>query len=271
MSSKLPITEADIQAYVDARHAQDRRAEIEDYLAAHPDAAQRAAAYREQNEQLHALFDPVLDETVPERLSVAPPAATGAKPERGGRFEARRFASVVAWIALGGLLGWTLHEFAPTASKGSLSGPTPSAPGAQSFVHGAALAHATYVPEKRHAVEVTADQEAHLVQWLSKRLGAPLRVPVLTEQGYALVGGRMLPGETGPAAQFMYEDPRGGRLTLYLKAGGKDKDTAFRFAEERGVGVFYWVDGDFGYALSGTLEKPRLLEIAKAVYGQVKQ
>ena len=71
----------------------------------------------------------------------------------------------------------------------------------------------------------------------------------------------------------MYEDPRGGRLTLYLKSGGKenDKDTAFRFAEERGIGVFYWIDGNFAYALSGTLDKPRLLEIAKTVYEQVKR
>ena len=121
-------------------------------------------------------------------------------------------------------------------------------------------------------MEVGADQEAHLVEWLSKRLGKPVRVPTLVEQGYALVGGRLLPGDDNPAAQFMYEDPRGARLTLYLKtkANNPDGDSAFRYSQEKGVSVFYWIDGDFGYALSGSIDKPRLLEVAKAVYHQIK-
>ncbi len=70
----------------------------------------------------------------------------------------------------------------------------------------AAVAHAVYSPEVRHPVEVGADQEAYLVRWLPKRLGANLKVPHLAAQGYPLVGGRLLPGERGPAAQFMYQD-----------------------------------------------------------------
>ena len=270
MNGRLPISEADLQAYVDGRHAEDRRVEIEAYLAAHPDAAKRVAAYRQQNTTLHGIFDPVLDEPVPDRLSII------VAPPKNGRLMhpgLLRVAAAIVWMALGVLLGWSLREFTLPAPGIAPPVASQTVPSAQTFVHGAALAHATYVPEKRHAVEVPADQEAHLVQWLSKRLGSPLRVPVLTEQGYALVGGRLLPSDGGSAAQFMYEDPRGGRLTLYLKSGGKenDKDTAFRFAEERGIGVFYWIDGNFAYALSGTLDKPRLLEIAKTVYEQVKR
>ena len=67
-------------------------------------------------------------------------------------------------------------------------------------------------------------------------------------------------------AQFMYEDPRGVRLTLYIKTEGRGMDTAFRYANEGGIGVFYWVDRDFGYALSGNLEKSRLLEVAKVAF-----
>ena len=43
-------------------------------------------------------------------------------------------------------------------------------------------------------------------------------------------------------------------------------DTAFRYANEGGIGVFYWVDRYFGYALSGNLEKSRLLEVAKVAF-----
>jgi anti-sigma factor RsiW len=131
----------------------------------------------------------------------------------------------------------------------------------------AALAHVVYSPEVLHPVEVRADDEAHLVHWLSKRLGAPVRAPHLRDSGYELVGGRLLPGETGPAAQFMYQDATGRRLTLYVRIAAADnRETAFRYAQEGKVGVFYWVDGPFGYALSGELDRPRLLQVAESVY-----
>ena len=92
----------------------------------------------------------------------------------------------------------------------------------------------------------------------------------LSAQGFELVGGRLLPGEAGPVAQFMYQDARGQRLTLYVQREAKEGgETAFRYARENGIGVFYWLDGHFGYALSGQMEKPDLLRIATAVYQQL--
>ena len=117
-------------------------------------------------------------------------------------------------------------------------------------------------------VEVTASEEQHLVNWLSKRLGAGVRAPDLEPAGFALVGGRLLPGsDGGPAAQFMYEDQSGRRLTLYLRHAQWDSgETAFRDAERVGVSLFYWIDGPFGYALAGDLDRERLLEVARLVY-----
>jgi anti-sigma factor RsiW len=127
-----------------------------------------------------------------------------------------------------------------------------------------------YSPEVRHPVEVGADQETHLVNWLSKRLGAQLKVPHLGSIGYTLVGGRLLPGERGPVAQFMYQDGKGQRLTLYVRTNPDDtRETAFRFAQENKVGVFYWLDHKLGYALSGEVEKAELLRVATAVYRQL--
>ena len=116
-----------------------------------------------------------------------------------------------------------------------------------------------------------ADQQAHLVAWLSKRLGAPLKPPQLAALGYALEGGRLLPGRSGPVAQFMYRDSGGARLTLYVSTEQADgKETGFRFAQEGQVGVFYWIDGRFGYALSGNLDKAALAAVANAVYAQLE-
>jgi anti-sigma factor RsiW len=124
-----------------------------------------------------------------------------------------------------------------------------------------------YSPEVRHPVEVAADQEGHLVAWLSKRLGAPLKIPRLDGLGYGLVGGRLLPGEQGPAAQFMYQDAKGQRLTLYVRTNREaNKETAFRFAQEGSVRQFYWIDRSLGYVLSGEIAKDDLLRVANAVY-----
>ena len=53
----------------------------------------------------------------------------------------------------------------------------------------AIAAHRTFSVEVRHPVEVDAGQEAHLVQWLSKRLGRSLVVPDLAAAGFQLMAG----------------------------------------------------------------------------------
>jgi anti-sigma factor RsiW len=248
--SRLVVTEADLHAYVDGVLPAARAAEVDAYLADRPEEAARLAAYREQIAALHREFDSVLDERPPRQLGV--PRLYWARP-------LLRYAAVVAWFALGGVIGWQLHAF--TADRRAE---------VTSWPRRAAIAHVVYSPEVRHPVEVGADQEAHLVAWLSKRLGTPLKVPHLGDLGYTLVGGRLLPGERGPVAQFMYQDGKGQRLTLYVRVNPDDSgETAFRFAQEHGVGVFYWLDRKLGYALSGEVEKNELLRIATAVYRQL--
>lgn len=245
--SALPVTESDLHAYLDGRLPDIRRKEVEDYLARHPEEATRIAAYRAQNEALRMLFDPVLDEPVPQRLLRRPPSFL-------------RHAAVVAWLALGVVIGWVGRDLGYDGMRNDMP----------AWAHRAAVAHVVYSPEVRHPVEVAADQEAHLVNWLSKRLGADLKVPQLSGLGYALVGGRLLPGERGPVAQFMYQDGKGQRLTLYVRTNADDaRETAFRYARENNVGVFYWLDRKLGYALSGEMDKEELLRVATGVYRQL--
>ena len=67
------------------------------------------------------------------------------------------------------------------------------------------------------------------------------------------MGGRLLPAEDGPAAQFMYENCTGERLTLYLRSG---------------IGAFYWSDEGFGYALAARADRGPLLRISEIVHQQ---
>jgi anti-sigma factor RsiW len=248
--SPLPVTDADLHAYVDGVLPARRCAEVEAHLAEHPEDAARVAVYREQISAMHREYDPVLSEPVPGALQVA---------VRRRAMPLLRYAAVAAGFALGVVVGWLLNGYVGDRQAES-----------STWARRAAIAHVVYSPEVRHPVEVGADQEAHLVAWLSKRLGAPLKVPHLGGIGYALVGGRLLPGDRGPVAQFMYQDAKGLRLTLYVRLNpDESRETAFRFAQERGVGVFYWLDRRLGYALSGEVEKAELLRVATAVYRQL--
>lgn len=257
MSEMSAISEAELQAWADGRLDESRRVALEAWFAAHPEEAERAAAYRGFSEQLRIRFDPVLEEPVPLRLQLA--------ARRGARL--RTLGVAAGWVALGiavgTVAGWQLH---------ALQAPAPAAKAeAPVIARRAALAHATYSPEVRHAVEVGADQESHLVAWLSKRLGGEVRAPKLDAEGMALVGGRLLPQDPGPVAQFMYQNAQGRRVTLYVRTEGLDhRETAFRYAREGNVRVFYWIDRNFGYALSsGDMEREELLNLANVVYRQL--
>ena len=253
------INEADLQAYVDEQLDAARRAEVEAWLAAHPEEAERIAAFRRLGDELRAVYDPVLGEQLPPAL-----AGAGTLGQRRWPRLAAMAALLAVGAAIGGIAGWQLHGSRPVAAA------APADVGA-AMARRAAVAHATYSPEVRHPVEVGADQEAHLVAWLSKRLGAPVRAPKLEAVGYNLVGGRLLPGDNGPVAHFMYQCTRGTRVTLYVRTEmAGNRETAFRYARENNVGVFYWVDRKLGYALSSAdISKEDLLKVANAVYQQI--
>lgn len=82
------------------------------------------------------------------------------------------------------------------------------------------------------------------------------------------MGGRVLPTGNEAAAQFMYEDNAGHRLTVYVRATAGD-DTRFRFVSSQGVSAFSWIDQGLGFAIVGAVDRSRLLDIADTVYQQV--
>jgi anti-sigma factor RsiW len=242
-----PIGERDLHAYVDGQLDADRRAQVEGYLASQPQAREQVQQWREQNQALHRLYDGVMNEAIPMQLTAV------LKPKPG----LQSLAAGIACLACGLVAGWFAHG-AMTQSN------MPS--GSAAFARNALAAHVLYVAEKRHPVEVTAEQQEHLLTWLSKRLDAPIRAPNLQDQGFTLLGGRLLPGDDGPLAQLMYESATGERLTLTVKHATRQAETGFQLLEKNGNAVFYWIDRDYGYALSGDISKARMLELAHAVH-----
>ena len=270
---KPPVRKAELHAFVDGQLTPERQAELESWLAQRPDEAARVDAYRAQKRALRALFDPVLDEPLPLRL------ATAARQRRPWHPLPAAAGFVLA--LLGGVAGWALHAGlapAPAALAAAPASATATATArASAFAQRAAIAHAVFSPEVRRPVEVDAAHEDQLVTWLSKRMGAPMKPPHLQSLGYALEGGRLLPGGQGPVAQFMYRDEAGQRLTLYVSnevaelasPGGASSGAAFRFAREGQLNIFYWVEGRFGYALSAESDRNALAAVSEEVFRQL--
>jgi anti-sigma factor RsiW len=254
-----PIGEDHLQAWVDGRLAPEDIEAVETYFAAHPELRERWSQYAEQKEELRAAFARPAEEPIPARLRVARLMAVRRR-RRYRQFA--RIAAAVALLIVGGIGGWGAHDLLPALTSSA------SAVLASSVFDDAIAAHRTFSVETRHPVEVGVNEEAHLVQWLSKRLGHQLIVPDLSALGFRLMGGRLLPADSGPAAWFMYEDGKGIRLSCYYLVVDGAGETEFQFREQNGISAFYWVDDGLAYAIAANAPRDQLLKVAEIVYQQ---
>ena len=262
-----PITEADLHAYVDRQLAPERVAQVEAFLATRPEERGRLNDWQRQNELLHEMLDPVAREPLPLKLPLKP--SLTPIPWRG------LAAGVLIAIVSAGSAWSVRGRVDAGATRVALANPpvvlATSGDTLTGFAHRAAVAHVVYSPDLRRPVEVGADQEQALVNWLTKRMGTAVKPPSLAGLGYELIGGRLLPGDTSPVAQFMYGAAGGQRLTLYVtrEVPGVG-DSAFSFGRDGPVNVFYWVEGQFGYAISAGADRAELMKVSQEVYRQLK-
>jgi anti-sigma factor RsiW len=257
MTGQRPISESELHAFVDGELGAEEHAELEALLASAPAEQAVVAELRDINELIRARYAGRLGEAVPAAMALHLGRFRGDSPGPVRRL--LRPAAGIALLVASAAAGYMARGFMAQ----------PRGPEA-AFVDTAMGAHTVYVPEVRHPVEVKAD-EAHLVRWLTKRVGADVRAPALANAGWKLMGGRLLPDQEGhPAAQFMYEDATGRRLTLYMRKETGLDNTAFRFAERDGFGAFYWIDRPLAYALTGRLSREELMTLADLIYGQLE-
>jgi anti-sigma factor RsiW len=273
---QMPIGEEDLHAYVDGTLSGERRDEVERALEQNPELAARVSDYFSLNGLLHERYDRVLSEPVPKRLSTGVPRRARLAAN-WPRFAAQ-FAGMAAALVLG--LGIGMHRndlIAPvaidrtgTAADTEGGNRAVSADSGEVFARQAALAHVVYMPAIDRPSDMSADREQDFVQWLANRLGTDVHPPMLSKSGFMLSGGRLLPGDDGPTAQFMYRGPNGERVTLCISRRRENANTtAFKLYQAGPVNVFYWVDGDFGYAVSGGIDRKQLLQLAHDVYAQL--
>lgn len=254
-----PIGEDDLQAYVDGRVAPSRLAFVEDFIRADPALEGRLSAYRSQRDQLAARLRYRAEAPIPARLRVA---AIAAGRRQRHRVLLGRLAAACLIFTTGAGTGWlanTLNAPAPQAEA--------SAPDQVAAL--AVAAHRLFVSDPTHPVEVAAEHGDHLASWISTRLKHTLPVPDLAAFGFRLIGGRILPGGEDAAAQIMYEDAKGQRLTVYIKTGETGTSRP-EFIDHGGMSLFVWRDDGCGYAIAGKFDRARLGQISNAAFEQME-
>jgi anti-sigma factor RsiW len=250
-----PVSEEDLHAYVDKLLEPDRQAEIAAYLADHPDAAQRVAAYSAQRELLRSTLASIADEPLPPQLDLSRIVENRHR---------RRFSPVgwtiaaMALISLGGVGGWAARNVMLDA-PGELT----------ALAEEATACFEVYAQDRVRPVELRVSEIEQLVQWLSNRLQQTIKVPDLTTAGYRLLGGRLIVTLYGPAAMFMYDDDRGGRLVMLTRPLGMYQGESMTPQWKGEVAGFTWADHGMAYSLVGPSAVDSLRLIANEVRKQV--
>ncbi len=245
-----PATEDELHAYVDGALPYDRACEVEEYLAAHTDAASRVAAWREQATLIRERWGATADEPVPGRLKIE-----NLTLRRSGIVRKVAAAAAIAFV-VGAGTGWIGRDLSDFGRNTDI---------ARALADAAIEAHRLYVAEVRHPIEVRAD-EAHLVPWLSRRVGLQLKAPDLQPEGLKLLGGRLLSGPRGPTALLMYEGTGGERVTLTTARALSNGESAFEWRYSGEIGAVAWFENGLAFVVAGPAERERLSRVARRIF-----
>ena len=247
-----PVSSDDLHAYVDGQLSSGQRKHVERYLAANPELAQEVADWASQNEQIRSLVEDTDG-------SIIHPES----PTKKHRLLAP------AWATAAGIVLFLLGASGGSVVSFSFLGSEVAENQMAALSASSQTNFLVFASDIRHPIEVDAGQKEHMLSWLSKRLGEKIVAPDITNEGFTLIGGRLVTYAEKPAAFIMYENPKGERLTLLIGHNENNQDTGFHFSDQGSVQTLYWIDGPLGYALSASIGRDRLQAVAHSLNRQL--
>ena len=291
--ASLTFDEGDLNGFVDGRLEVSRAAALSESLATDRDARARVDGWKRQNDSLRSMFASVLFEPVPLRLlptsMAAPkpgqaPRAFVAQPhrERRGASSPVRPSGLVATtmmgvalvaFAAGALASFGTDDFGLSPRSGrAVPVEAALAPSEErDFASRAIETHEAFLTDLTRPVEITAADEPRLSRWIQHSLAGPLRIPNLQHQGWSLIGGRVVPGQHGPAAFLVYGSGS-DRMGLYIGRTQGLEGSDPKVVDGGGIdaaSIAYWTEGSFSYALTTSRTGDWLDRTAKTLHATI--
>ncbi len=257
-----PLSEDDLQAFVDKALDGQRMADVAAYLNEHPEVGQRITAYAQQKAMLRQALAPIAEEPVPPELNLARlmEKRSALRARRWAENYLRPVAAAALMLMIGGAGGWMIRGTSE-----------PPKAGIASLAQEAVDSYAVYAPDLGRPVELKAAEQSQLITWASRRLDRPVAVPDLSASGFAFLGGRVVATPHGPAVLYMFDNGRGVRLIMLMRNMAIDKNTPMTGQEKGAVAAVSWSHNGLGYSLVGPLTPALLHPIADRAKQQVEQ
>ncbi len=267
------ISKAHMHAYLDGQLDEKQRRLVEAYLEENPAELEEIRQNLLINKNLHELFDPIMQRPIPDKARELlrdeshhqPDAQTNHNgtipPSRSFRINTL-WQSIAAGVMLfiGGVLGWMYHAGSGESTSTQF----------ESLTQLAVDAHRIYSQEKRHAVEVNASDAEHLMKWLSTRLDSKVGPADLRNEGFELLGGRLLPALGKPAGVYMYENAMQKRLSVYIsiKPESSENLSPSCTVTSEFINVCTWNSRNLSYFVVGKFPIDQLKLVADSVKQQ---
>jgi anti-sigma factor RsiW len=129
---------------------------------------------------------------------------------------------------------------------------------------GAMSAHRAFAREGVD-VEFGPARLALLTASVTEHLGRSIDIPDLSPLGLSFLGGRLLSSDEGPGGMFLFAEPNGNRIAVYLKSLADSRRVEFASRREGDVEAYFWLDGRLGYAITGKAHSENLAAAANIV------
>ena len=237
-----------LSAFLDGELSAEETTEIEAALESDPALMAEFEALMAVNVAVQEQFSQILEEPVPFELAAAindAPQSSAANLTKAPSGFGWMTATVAAlMLAFGGVGGY----FAGASQSVEVAAP----PG---WLADIADYHRVYADQKRHLVEVGADEADHIQTWLTASVGADVRIPDLSEHGLTFQGARLLVAAGKPVSQLMFTDAQNRVIALCQIQSATPRDSlseqsidAFDLVTWGGTASNFVIIGDEGRA-----------------------
>jgi anti-sigma factor RsiW len=243
------MSSEDLAAYLDGEMTPQRRAEMERHLAHSPEDSARLERWRRRDMALRIGL-PELAKAGERDLALQLRHRRELKRNRGHRpmLHWAQAAAIVLAVAIGGGAWWLREERNSSAE----------------LTHAAATAYLAGTVTLAPA-GTTADRD-QLTEKIAAHLGVPVAPPDLSKFGFSLAGGQLLTSADHPAAQLIYVDGRGRRISCFFRRIDTDRETNWEYSKAEGVPGIHRVGEKLGWVVLGDVPVAELQQIAEATY-----